>query len=55
MSRLEDYHASAAGAHRSHTAVKLSLPSGGHRALPEVEGDTAASTVHEPCPYEPPR
>jgi ATP-dependent Zn protease len=55
MSRLEDYHAAAAGAHRSHTGVKLSLPAGGHRALPVAEegGDTAAATPYEPSPYEP--
>jgi cell division protease FtsH len=55
MSRLEDYHAAAAGAHRSHTGVKLSLPAGGHRVLPaaEEEGDTAAATPYEPSPYEP--
>jgi cell division protease FtsH len=67
VNRLEEYHAAAAGAHRSHTSVKLSLPSGGHRALPAAEeGDTAAATPppyepvpqsrqYEPGPYEPPR
>ena len=53
---LEAYHAAAAGAHRSHTSVKLALPPGGRRVLPAAEeGDTAAATVHEPSPYEPPR
>jgi hypothetical protein len=51
---LEAYHAAAAGAHRSHTAVKLALPAGGHRARPVEEGDTAAATP-APSPYEPPR
>ena len=43
---LEEYHAAAAGAHRGHTAVKLTLPAGGHRVLPPAAegGDTAAST-----------
>jgi ATP-dependent Zn protease len=46
--QLEDYHAAAAGAHRGHTSVKLALPAGGHRVVPQsVEGgDTAASTAH---------
>ena len=53
---LEAYHAAAAGAHRSHTSVKLALPAGGRRALPAApeEGDTAAATP-APSPYEPPR
>ena len=46
----------AAGAHRSHTSVKLALPPGGHRVLPSAEeGDTAAATPAQPSPYEPPR
>ena len=53
---LEAYHAAAAGAHRSHTSVKLALPAGGRRALPAPEeGDTAAATPAPPSPYEPPR
>jgi hypothetical protein len=53
---LEAYHAAAAGAHRSHTSVKLALPPGGRRALPAAEeGDTAAATPAPPSPYEPPR
>jgi hypothetical protein len=36
--------------------VKLALPAGGHRVVPQAEsGDTAATTPHEPSPYEPPR
>jgi hypothetical protein len=50
--RLEDYHAAAAGAHQSHTSVKLVLPAGGHRELPAAEGDSAAAT---PPPFEPSR
>jgi ATP-dependent Zn protease len=46
---LEDYHAAAAGAHRGHTSVKLALPAGGHREVPQADtGDTAAATPHEP-------
>jgi len=54
---LEAYHAAAAGAHRSHTSVKLALPPGGRRVLPSAdEGDTAAATPAQPTsPYEPPR
>jgi cell division protease FtsH len=53
VSRLEDYHAAAAGAHQSHTSVKLVLPAGGRRELPAAEGgDTAAAT---PPPFEPSR
>jgi ATP-dependent Zn protease len=53
VNQLEDYHAAAAGAHRSHTGVKLALPAGGHRALPVGE-ETAAATPYEPTGYEPP-
>jgi hypothetical protein len=51
--RLEEYHTAAAGAHRSHTSVKLALPAGGHRVLPVgAEGDTAAARPHEPGSYD---
>ena len=53
VAQLEEYHAAAAGAHRSHTAVKLALPAGGHRVLPAAE-ETAAARPHEPGAYEPP-
>ena len=49
VTSLEDYHAAAAGAHRGHTSVKLALPAGGHRAVPQDQregGDTAAATAH---------
>ncbi|GAA1251332.1 hypothetical protein GCM10009609_13320 [Pseudonocardia aurantiaca] len=48
--KLEEYHAAAAGAHRSHTTVKLALPAGGHLpVLREPTGsETAAATPHEP-------
>jgi hypothetical protein len=49
--QLEDYHAAAAGAHRSHTAVKLALPAGGHRVR---EGDTAAATPYDQAPPQHP-
>ena len=65
--QLEEYHSAAAGAHRSHTAIKLALPAGGRREYP-AEGDTAAAKPYEPTPqghaqpkpyepgpYEPPR
>ena len=52
VEQLEEYHAAAAGAHRSHTAVKLALPLGGHRALPAAE-ETAAARPHDPAPHEP--
>jgi cell division protease FtsH len=45
VARLEEYHAAAAGAHRGHSPVSLSLPAGGH--LPN-EADAAASVAHEP-------
>jgi hypothetical protein len=50
LNRLEEYHHAAAGAHRGHTAVTLTMPAGGHRVLPPAAegGDTAASTAHEP-------
>ena len=52
--RLEEYHAAAAGAHRSHTSVKLAMPAGGHLALPAAEGsETAAARPHESGSYEP--
>jgi cell division protease FtsH len=50
VGRLEEYHAAAAGAHRSHTTVKLALPAGGHPIVqqPENQGsDTAAASAHE--------
>jgi ATP-dependent Zn protease len=51
--RLEEYHAAAAGAHRSHTSVKLTMPAGGHLALPAAEGsETAAARPHESGPHE---
>jgi ATP-dependent Zn protease len=47
VAKLEEYHAAAAGAHRSHTPLKLALPVGGH--LPEQPGsDTAAARVQGP-------
>jgi hypothetical protein len=52
VEQLEEYHAAAAGAHRSHTAVKLARPRGGHRALPAAE-ETAAARPHDPAPHEP--
>ncbi|MFC4946821.1 AAA family ATPase [Pseudonocardia sp. GCM10023141] len=39
--QLEEYHSAAAGAHRGHSPVSLSLPSGGRLQ----EGDTAAATA----------
>lgn len=47
IARLEEYHLAAAGAHRGHTAIALTLPPGGH--LPEsATGETAATIAHEP-------
>lgn len=47
IAQLEEYHASAAGAHRGHTHVSLSLPEGGR--LPEpVPADIAADTQAPP-------
>jgi hypothetical protein len=54
VSQLEDYHAAAAGAHRSHTAVKLALPAGGHRIPPQAEGGDTAAATYDPSPYEQP-
>ena len=54
VSALEEYHAAAAGAHRSHTSIKLALPAGGHRRTREAEGDTAAATPYEPGAYQRP-
>jgi ATP-dependent Zn protease len=51
--QLEEYHAAAAGAHRSHTSVKLALPAGGHRVLPAAEGGDTAAAAPAPSPYEP--
>lgn len=47
VARLEEYHAAAAGAHRSHTAVALALPPGGRLPPPREPTDTgtAASTA----------
>jgi cell division protease FtsH len=47
VARLEEYHAAAAGAHRSHTAVTLALPPGGRLPSPRETTDpgTAASTA----------
>jgi ATP-dependent Zn protease len=47
VARLEDYHAAAAGAHRSHTGVALALPPGGQVPSPREPTDagTAASTA----------
>ncbi len=42
VASLEEYHAAAAGAHRGHSPVSLSLPSGGHLRR---EVDTAAASV----------
>jgi hypothetical protein len=47
--RLEEYHAAAAGAHRGHTSIKLSMPAGGHLPSSRPEAtDVAASTPHDP-------
>jgi len=43
--RLEEYHAAAAGAHRGHSPVSLSLPAGGHLRR---EPDVAAAAAHDP-------
>jgi ATP-dependent Zn protease len=40
--RLEEYHAAAVGAHRGHSPVSLSLPSGGHL---RQEADAAAAAL----------
>jgi cell division protease FtsH len=46
VARLEEYHAAAAGAHRSHTAVSLVLPPGGRLPAREpTDAGTAASTA----------
>jgi len=47
VARLEEYHAAAAGAHRSHSAVTLAFPPGGHLPSPRKPTDagTAASTA----------
>ena len=51
LAQLEEYHAAAAGAHHNHTGVRLALPAGGRRTLPEAAGaDTAAATPHDPRP-----
>jgi len=42
VASLEEYHAAAAGAHRGHSPVSLSLPSGGHLRR---EVDTAAASL----------
>ncbi len=47
IAQLEEYHASAAGAHRGHTHVSLSLPEGG-RLLEPVPADIAADTQAPP-------
>jgi ATP-dependent Zn protease len=48
IARLEEYHAAAAGAHRGHTAITLSLPPGGHlRENEHEQGETAAASPHE--------
>ena len=53
---LEAYHAAAAGAHRSHTSVKLALPAGGRRVCRRRRRATRRRPPrHEPSPYEPPR
>jgi cell division protease FtsH len=44
--RLEDYHAAAAGAHRGHSAVNLTMPAGGH--LPPVPAEVAAASPWAP-------
>lgn len=41
VASLEEYHAAAVGAHRGHSPVSLSLPSGGHLR----EADAAASSL----------
>ncbi|MGQ0576524.1 MAG: AAA family ATPase [Pseudonocardia sp.] len=43
--RLEEYHAAAAGAHRGHTGITLAMPAGGRRA---IESGTAAATPPPP-------
>jgi histone H3/H4 len=53
IAQLEEYHASAAGAHRGHTHVTLSLPAGGWLAepVPEVAADTPApEQAYAPVP-----
>jgi ATP-dependent Zn protease len=48
LAQLEEYHAAAAGAHRSQTGVKLALPIGGRRERPEAAGsDSAAAIPHD--------
>ncbi|OJY40992.1 MAG: ATPase [Pseudonocardia sp. 73-21] len=42
VASLEEYHAAAVGAHRGHSPVSLSLPSGGHLRR---EADVAAASV----------
>jgi ATP-dependent Zn protease len=44
VKRLEDYHSAAVRAHRGHTPLALSLPSGRRAA------DSAAAVPHEPQP-----
>ena len=44
ISRLEEYHAAAAGAHRGHTAVTLTMPTGGRLREAETAAATVAST-----------
>jgi ATP-dependent Zn protease len=46
--RLEEYHAAAAGAHRGHTSIKLSMPAGGHLPSRPEAADVAAATPHDP-------
>jgi cell division protease FtsH len=51
LTRLEEYHAAAAGAHRGHTGITLTMPAGGHlpsRAEQPAGSDAAAAAPHEP-------
>ena len=52
---LEAYHAAAAGAHRSHTSVKLALPAEGAGLAGGGGGRHGGGHPGTPSPYEPPR
>src|SRR5207342_1342833 len=47
IARLEAYHASAAGAHRGHTQVTLTMPEGG-RMLPPVPDVPEVAATPDP-------
>ena len=47
IARLEEYHAAAAGAHRGHTQVNLTMPEGG-RLLPPVPDVPEAAATPDP-------